>query len=745
MRRIIGAVLLAWITATGTFCQTLPETPADTIARKKVAVVMSGGGAKGMAHIGALKVIERAGIPIDIVTGTSMGSIVGGLYAIGYNADLLDSLVRKQNWSFILSDKEDLSMQNLKEREKQNTYLLTRAFLKGKKDVADGGFIKGKNLADLFLNLTTGYNDSIDFNTLPIPFACVATDILDNTEYDFHSGILSQAMRASMAIPGAFSPVRIGNKVLVDGGLRNNYPADLAREMGADIIIGITVQGAPRTAEDLGSTMSVIGQIVDVNCKNKYDDNLAITDLPIRVNTTGYGPASFTLAAIDTLIRRGEEEAMRHWDELMALKQRIGVDDTFQPKRLTPLQPTVMTDRVKIASLEFQGMTPNDIAFIRQKFHLHEGDSIDRHRAELVTTSMRVDLFYKDAVSRFYQQDGGSRVVFIAGPKKSVQLSAGIRVDSEELVALQVNGDIPLQTSFPTDLDVTVRLGKRIMARAEFSFTPRTYSKKTVIYTFRHNNFNVYNKGKKDYDFTYNQHTAELQLFNYNFRNLSITAGARWDYLNYDDVLIGHDVEIEGDVPDNEHFFSYLARVNYNSEDNWYFPTRGARFQAQYSYITDNFAQLDGYAGLSDVSASWRMSFPLSSMFSIQPMAYGRLLFGKVQPSIWSNTIGGEWFGHYIEQQMPFAGVGHIEHVDAHFIALQLQAQARLTTNNYVQLRFAAAQNAPQLGDILKHRTMLGGAVSYNYNTLFGPVGASLGYSNYTKKVYFFVNAGFVF
>ena len=234
-------------------------------------------------------------------------------------------------------------------------------------------------------------------------------------------------------------------------------------------------------------------------------------------------------------------------------------------------------------------------------------------------------------------------------------------------------------------------------------------------------------------------------LFNYNFRNLSISAGARWDYLDYDDVLIGTDVEIDEEIPDKEHFFSYLARLKYNSEDNWYFPTRGARFQAQYAYITDNFAKLDGSAGLSDVSASWRMSFPLSSILSIQPMAYGRLLFGKVQPSIWSNTIGGEWFGHYIEQQMPFAGIGHIEHTDAHFIAMQLQAQARLTTNNYVQLRFAAAQHAPHLSDILKHHTMLGGAVSYNYNTLFGPVGASLGYSNYTKKVYFFVNAGFIF
>ena len=121
----------------------------------------------------------------------------------------------------------------------------------------------------LFDRLTAGYTDSISFDSLPIPFACVATNIVDNTEYDFHSGRLALAMRTSMSIPAVFSPVRLGDKVLVDGGLRNNYPADIAKAMGADYVIGVTVQGSPRTADDINSNASVIGQIIDVNCKNK--------------------------------------------------------------------------------------------------------------------------------------------------------------------------------------------------------------------------------------------------------------------------------------------------------------------------------------------------------------------------------------------------------------------------------------------------------------------------------------------
>ena len=195
----------------------------------------------------------------------------------------------------------------------------------------------------------------------------------------------------------------------------------------------------------------------------------------------------------------------------------------------------------------------------------------------------------------------------------------------------------------------------------------------------------------------------------------------------------------------NEHFYSYHARVNYNSEDNWYFPTRGARFSAEYSYLTDNFAKLDDKPGMSEVKANWRMSFTLGDRFTLQPMFYGRLLFGTIVPPAFGNTIGGDWFGHYVEQQMPFAGIGNMEYVDHHFVAAQLQAQQRISDNNYVLFRVAGAQQASKVKELLDNRTLIGVQASYYYNTMFGPVGASIGYSNRTKKPYLFLNIGYEF
>ena len=183
MKKII-LILVAVLT----FGMANAQEDSAYVNRKKVAVVLSGGGAKGMAHIGVLKVLEKAGIPVDIVTGTSMGSIIGGLYAIGYNANALDSMVRVQDWGYVISDKEDLRNQSISDRKKQNTYFVTTGLTIGKKDMNAGGIIKGKNLAELFQKLCVGYTDSLDFSKdLPIPFACVATDIITNDEYDFHT------------------------------------------------------------------------------------------------------------------------------------------------------------------------------------------------------------------------------------------------------------------------------------------------------------------------------------------------------------------------------------------------------------------------------------------------------------------------------------------------------------------------------------------------------------------------------
>lgn len=657
--------------------------------RPKVAVVLSGGGAKGMAHIGALEVIERAGIPIDIVTGTSMGSIIGGLYSVGWSAQKLDSLVRGQNWPFLLSDKEDFYSQNLAGREHQNTYFYSKTFSMGKKPTlgVTGGIVSGKNLMKLFRQLTAGYTDSMDFSKLPIPFACVATNIVDNTEYDFHSGSLAEAMRASMSIPGFFTPIRKGDKVLVDGGLRNNYPADLAKAMGADIIIGVTVQGPPKTADDLSNGMGVIGQIVDMNCKNKYDENLAITDIPIRVDTKGYNAASFTENAIDTLIRRGQEAAMEQWGALIALHKRLmSTGDTIIHR------PTLNPEADK--PLDFTNKNKDS-----------------RPSRDLITTSV------------------------------------GARFDTEEMAALQVDG-LYQMSKLPLSLDATFRLGKRFTTSLQAVWSPGRKLKIQLGYTYKYNDMDIYLSGNKDYNITYHHHQAALSLLGIGIRNLTLDVTARWDYYNYHNMLVsGQKMNEEPVVPTlhNDHYFSYHANLHYNSENDWIFPERGARFQADYGYFTDNFVKYNGHKGFSELTANWRISFPLTRRLAIRPMLYGRMLFGSEISYVRQNLIGGQWFRHYVEQQLPFVGIGHVEYTDRHIIALQVEAQEHLTTNNYILLRVVGAQHASEANDLLRYAPMLGYQVAYYYKTMFGPVGATLGYSNKTDHMNFFINFGYEF
>ncbi len=636
-----------------------------------------------MAHIGALKVIEEAGIPIDIVTGTSMGSIIGGLYAIGYDSRRLDSLVRVQDWSFVLSDREDMRQRSLSERKQQNTYLVRRPFnfSKDKRINSEGGFIAGKNLANLFDQLTAHYPDSIDFSQLPIPFACVATNIVDNTEYYFHSGRLAQAMRASMAIPAVFSPVRKDGMVLVDGGLRNNFPVDIAREMGASVVIGVSVQADDHTADDLTSTMSILGQIIDINCKNKFEDNWAMTDVPIHVDTHGYTAASFTANAIDTLIRRGEEATRKQWTRLMELKERIGLTPDFQPDRVARNPLPAISDEA-------------------EKNHL-------------------------------------------TGKASDVTASVGIRFDNEEATSMQIGLASPLLKGHDTDF--TLRLGKRIMAKLQLTQLTTNTLHLALAYTFRHNDIDIYHKGSKGYGITYNQSTAALSLIDFNVRNFNVNISSTWDYFHYNDLLMAESTSGKWGTPKNNRYFSYLIKVKYNSENDWYFPKRGAKFYAHYAYRTDNFAQLNDKPGLSDISASWRISFPLSPHFTLQPMLYARTLLGSTTPFGYANFAGGDQFSHYVEQQLPLTGVGHIELLENQLAGAQMKAQLCVGQNNYFMLRTAAVQHSQKLGKLPSDKPILGIQASYAYNTLFGPLGASLGYSNYTSKPYFFINLGYMF
>ena len=354
--------------------------PSGMAERKKVGLVLSGGGAKGIAHIGVIEVLEKAGIPVDYVVGTSMGSIVGGLYAIGYDIQVLDSMVRNQNWSFLLSDKVYRDNLSFPEKEMTEKYILSFPFGRGKENRMPAGFVSGQNVYHLFSDLTVGYHDSLNFEELPIPFACVAANIIDGKEVVLKQGDLVQAMRASMAIPGVFTPVHLDSLILVDGGIVNNFPVDVAKAMGADIIIGVDVQSDLKKAEQLNSLPGVMGQLIHLLCMNKFEENLKLTDLYIKPDLNEYSAASFNQEAIDTMIYRGKQAAEAQWEQLIALKEQIGVEEELTKTR----EKKVFADTFFVRRIYLKGVSKDEEKWLRRTIRLKENGPITKeeiHRA----------------------------------------------------------------------------------------------------------------------------------------------------------------------------------------------------------------------------------------------------------------------------------------------------------------------------------------------------------------------------
>ena len=658
--------------------------------RPKVAVVLSGGGAKGVAHISALKAIEEAGLPIDMICGTSMGALIGGLYSIGWTTDQLDSLVRHQDWSFVLTDRVREDDLDIDSRRLLNTYPLWHAFTLGSTKNEGAGFFRGINLDQLFDRLLAGFLDSIDFNTLPIPFACVATDVITNREVDFHSGFLKQAMRASMSIPGVFAPVRMGNMVLVDGGMRNNYPADIARQMGADIIIGVTVQDDTLTADDIKGPVELLMQIIDINCKNKYKENLAMSDILMEVNVEGFSAASFTAASVDSLLRRGDEAAALHKDELLALHQKL---KSKRVKWNPPHQKAPQKKEEDNSKEKFKLTAPNPI---------------------------------------------------LTSPLAGVTF----RFDNEETGALQIGAQYPFYWHMPMELSARLRLGKRLQFNVEHKFYPRGFTSPTLSYAFHRNDIDIYDNGVRTFNIKYSQHIVKFTPLNSRFRRYKISAGIRFDYYDYfDPILSANQMAI---VLDHQRFFTYFFQSLLNTENDYYFPSSGNHFLVKFSYHTDNFATFNGLPGIPDLSFLWRINIALSKNFTIQPSIFSRLLLSDHMPLAYINTLGTSQ--QIIEQQIEFPGVHSLVQVDRYIVGIHLNMQFQIAQKRYILFHSATARHVSELKDYLMPNINLGDSefiyglsLGYAYKSFLGPIKALVGYSSLAPGVNFYISFGHSF
>lgn len=341
-RKLIFVFLLALVYVTAY----ADDNVKKSAHRPKIGLVLSGGGAHGITHVGVLKVMEEAGLRPDYITGVSMGSIIGGLYSCGYSADSIQKILKSINWKFILSNKIPENKVIFLEKGHFANSIISLP-LSSRKVILPSGLINGQQVENTLNYYTWPAADISDFSRLPIPFLCVATDIINYKKVDIKTGYLADAIRASFSVPSIFTPHRIDTMLLLDGGLIRNFAATEAKEMGADILIGSYVGFNGYKADKLQTVSGIMEQIALFRSLDDFDSEKKLVKVLIKPKTTGY--SIFVFDNVDSLIRRGYEAALPYREYFRKLADSLNAIGVQQPVADILHKKTYTFDRIKVS------------------------------------------------------------------------------------------------------------------------------------------------------------------------------------------------------------------------------------------------------------------------------------------------------------------------------------------------------------------------------------------------------------
>ena len=713
--------------------------------RKKVGLVLGGGGAKGAAEVGVLKVLEEAGIPIDYIAGTSIGAIVGGLYAIGYDAADIDSLYRNQDWLFLLSDQVKRESETFLSKEEREKYIVHIPLSKERKVSLPTGYVKGQNIFNLFSKLTVGYHQVDDFSNLPIPYRCVAVDLVDGKEEVLSSGSLPLAMRASMSIPGVFAPVEWKGKMLVDGGALNNLPVDVAREMGADVIICVDLSTGWKKKEELKSPSAVVEQLIGMMGQTKYRKNKMEADLYINPSLTGFTAASFQPEAIDTMIQRGELAARQKWEELMDLKKTIYADAcdsvNIQIMSHEKLQKPSHTEVYHIGSIRIEGIDGEEEEWIRKKIALRDDSEVSPQEIDGTLAMLRgLNIFSR--VEYRLSNDEPYELVFMLEPNESRRISVGARFDTQDLATVIAQISNNQQFSTRHHYALTGRISRNPFLEMKYAYGNLFGAKIGFSYRLSHYDFDLYADKHKQDALEFLSHSL-AGFYTRDIGNFRLKSGVQFDYYHYHSDMFMRDGNIQSRSSD--HFLNYFASVTMDTYDRRYFPTRGSRIQVQGVLHTDDGLQYADGNPFGDASFRAESALRLNSRLYLLPKLKSRFMFGSSIPAIYQNYAGGVADGYYLPWQMAWESAQHVHLLERNVVTGQLCFRYRVKGKFYLSALGEYGKEAHKFSHILIGDDLWGGALRASYDFVLGPVSVQANYSNLGKNVGFYINAGFIF
>lgn len=659
----------------------------------KIGLVLSGGGARGMAHIGVLKVLEEIGIYPDYITGTSMGSVVGGLYALGYTADELDSITKTANWSVILGN--DISYTNVAYEEKQyfGRYLLELPML-GLTPSLPKGLLEGQNLNTLFSDLTRSAHDIVSFDSLPIPFRAIATDIETGKSVTLKSGSLTKSMRASMAIPTVFTPIEIDGKLLVDGGLVRNFPVTEAKELGADIIIGVFVSTDLEKKEDLKSLVDILFQSSFVMSAYDSREQTQLVNYYVEPDLTGYSSSSFSES--DSIVSRGYKTASEFKDQFQKLYDSLtAAGKVFQkPERFkTP-------NTYNLVDIAVEGNVEQSSEFIIGRLPIVEGKKTSIQEIdEAVDRIYGTRYFSKVSYELHDLGDDQYRLLFTVEEKANRMLKFAVHYNSETQAGLNLNytsrnnvlqnsrfiAEVDLGQFFRFDVSYLKYLGKRQLTALSANY----HFNNTILPAFA--------DGEQFSNFKYDRHDGYFRFQTTNRPDLTVGIDYHWN-LSY----LKPEVTETFDFIDRVRTRTNHARLffEYISLDRPFIPLRGLDIRLEggttfvnKSEVTYNDKSTPEQEELVNrvfdsqnfffVGFNSVYYYPASNKVTI--LGEADLVYTSEEQTGFSHEIGIGGFYHNFSMTTTFWGANFYEYSSNNFAKLGLGVQIKAARNVYIK------------------------------------------------------------
>jgi len=709
--------------------------------KPKVGVVLSGGGAKGLAHIGVLKVLEEAGIEVSYIGGTSMGAIVGGLYAAGYSANQLDSIFSSLDSDALLRDFTPRSSKNFFEKRNDEIYALTLPF-KGFKIGFPTAFSKGLYNYTTVSRLTDHVRHIRDFNELPIPFVCIATDIETGQEVVLRDGVLPDAILASGAFPSLYAPVAIGDKLLIDGGVTNNYPIEQVKAMGADIIIGVDVQDPLKNRDQIKGATGILIQINNYQMIQKMESKRKETDVYIKPDIAGFTVISFDEGR--EIIDKGEESARKMIDRLRAL----GVGHPLEKQKIQP------RDSICVDNIRFSGLNNYTRSYMIGKLNFKPGAKISYDKLDDGITRLNATQNFNTIGYNFVKGGDGEtlRVNVVENPIDRY-IKFGLHYDGLYKSAVLVNYthknlllrndvaslDLILGDNFRYNFDYYIDNGFHLSYGLHSYFS--SFNKNISKDFSSDGGFTlVPGGGSVNIDFTDWTNQAYLQTI---FAQRFLLGGG----IEYKHLKIKSETTDIEPVFDDSDYLSVYGYLKFDSYDDKYFPTEGWFFtgEAKSYLLSSNYT--GGFNRFSIVKGELSTAQTLFRGLTVELQAESGFAIGDETVPTFDFILGG--YGYNMTNSFRhFYGYNFLSISGNSYIKSAVTLDWEFFKKNH--LNFTAnyanvGRNLLDEGEMFSLPKYSGYAFGYGMETIIGPIEVKHSWSPDTAEHYTWVSVGFWF